>query len=69
MSTERPIDVARVLEQAHSAVAAGKLVTEYDDEAAPHAPLPRKCAEPVQTDSSTEASLRERLGVGVPQHR
>jgi hypothetical protein len=61
MCTKGPIDVERVLEQAHFAVVASKLVTEHDDEMALHEPLRRERERPVETDPATEAALRERL--------
>ena len=62
MAVEGPIDVERVLEEAHFAVVAGKLVTEYDDEMALHEPLRQERERPVEIDPATEAALQERLG-------
>ena len=70
MAVEGPIDVERVLEEAHFAVVAGKIVTEYDDEIALHEPLRRVRERPVEIGPATEAALREHLGEeGVPQPR
>ena len=62
MAVEGPIDVERVLEEAHFAVVAGEVVTEYDDEMALHEPLRWERERPVEIDPATEAVLRERLG-------
>ena len=72
MPTEGSIDVETVLEQAHSAVAAGVVVAEHDDEEfALHAPLKRAHPGPMEIDPATEAVLEKYLGgvERVPQPR
>ena len=64
MCSKGPIDVERVLEDAHFAVVAGELVPEHDDEMALHEPLRRERERPVETDPATEAALWERLVSG-----